>query len=196
MRLKRMLWLVLGAVMALNLVVSFAAYAQKPQPKVVRVGRYESAFHRTDKFGRRSGYGYEYQQRIATYMGWKYEYVYGGFGDLYQMLLDGEIDLLAGLAWREERATQIGYPNNIMGHESYYLVKHESDEGITADPSTMNGCRIGVLDSAMVSVLEQYLKDNDGCDELHVRPEQALDGPIVALHRGRLYPPPKKAYLF
>ena len=31
--------------------------------KVVRVGWYESAFHRTDQFGRRSGYGYEYQQR-------------------------------------------------------------------------------------------------------------------------------------
>ena len=37
--------------------------------KVVRVGWYESAFHRTDPFGRRSGYGYEYQQRVATYTG-------------------------------------------------------------------------------------------------------------------------------
>ena len=29
--------------------------------KTVRVGWYESAFHHSDQFGRRSGYGYEYQ---------------------------------------------------------------------------------------------------------------------------------------
>ncbi|MBR4581217.1 MAG: response regulator [Lachnospiraceae bacterium] len=76
------------------------------------------------------------------------------------MLLDGEIDLLAGLAWREDRAGIIGYPNAVMGKESYYLVKHEEDSGITADPTTLNKCKIGVLDSAMVDILNQYLEDN------------------------------------
>ena len=114
MRLKRMLWLVLGAVMALNLVVSFAAYAQKPQPKVVRVGRYESAFHRTDKFGRRSGYGYEYQQRIATYTGWKYEYVEGSWSELLEKLMAGEIDLLSDVSYTEERAKKILYSSEPM----------------------------------------------------------------------------------
>ncbi len=76
------------------------------------------------------------------------------------MLLDGDIDLLAGLAFREERASLIAYPEDIMGNESYYLVKHDTDDDITADPATMNGCRIGVLDSAMVSVLDKYLYDH------------------------------------
>ena len=35
-----------------------AAAAQEKEQKKVRVGWYESAFHRTDPFGRRSGYGY------------------------------------------------------------------------------------------------------------------------------------------
>ena len=41
--------------------------------KTVRVGWYESPFNRTDEFDRRSGYAYEYQQKIASYTGWTYE---------------------------------------------------------------------------------------------------------------------------
>ena len=129
-------------------------------PEVVRVGYYENeVFEEGAREGAvKTGYAYEYYRKLSEYTGWKYEYVYGGFQELYEMLLDGEIDLLAGLAWREERAGQIGYPDAVMGSESYYLVKHDEDVGITADPATLNGCRIGVLDSVMVSVLEQYLE--------------------------------------
>ncbi len=87
------------------------------------------------------------------------------------MLLDGEIDLLAGLAWREERAALIGYPDAIMGSESYYLVRHDTDMEITADPATLNGRRIGVLDSAMVSVLDQYLADHNISAEVVTYPD-------------------------
>ena len=45
--------------------------------KVVRVGWYDSPFNYTDKFSRRLGYAYEYQQKVAAYTGWTYEYVTG-----------------------------------------------------------------------------------------------------------------------
>ena len=132
------------------------------EPEVVRVGYYENeVFQEGAKEGEvKNGYAYEYYRKLSEYTGWKYEYVYGEFGDLYQMLLDGEIDLLAGLAWREDRAEIIGYPNAVMGKESYYLVKHDVDSDISADPATLNNCKIGVLDSAMVGTLNQYLEDN------------------------------------
>ena len=128
----------------------------------VRVGYYENeVFQEGAREGAvKTGYAYEYYRKMSEYTGWEYEYVYGGFGELYQMLLDGEIDLLAGLAWKEDRAGLIGYPDAIMGSESYYLVKHDEDVDITADPVTMSGCRIGVLDSAMLGVLNRYLDDN------------------------------------
>ena len=137
------------------------AYADQ-EPEVVRVGYYENeVFQEGAKEGEvKNGYAYEYYRKLSEYTGWKYEYVYGEFGDLYQMLLDGEIDLLAGLAWREDRAEIIGYPNAVMGKESYYLVKHDVDSDISADPATLNKCKIGVLDSAMVGTLNQYLEDN------------------------------------
>ena len=134
-----------------------------PEAKLVRIGYYENeVFEEGAAEGSvKTGYAYEYYRKLSEYTGWKYEYVYGSFGDLYQMLLDGKVDLLAGLAYREERADLIGYPDAIMGSESYYLVKQESQTDITADPSTMNGKKIGVLDSAMVSVLNNYLEEHN-----------------------------------
>lgn len=132
------------------------------EPELVRVGYYENeVFQEGAREGvAKTGYAYEYYRKLSEYTGWKYEYVYGGFGDLYQMLLEGKIDLLAGLAWREERALQIGFPEAVMGSEYYYLVKHDSDVNITADPASLAGCKIGVLDSVQVGVLKQYLKDH------------------------------------
>ncbi|MBQ7534661.1 MAG: transporter substrate-binding domain-containing protein [Stomatobaculum sp.] len=126
----------------------------------VRVGYYENEVFQegAEEGAVKSGYAYEYYRKLSEYTGWKYEYVYGSFGDLYQMFLDGDVDLLAGLAYREERAELIGYPEAIMGSESYYLVKHDTKTDITPEPSTLNGKRIGVLDSVMVGVLENYLE--------------------------------------
>ena len=128
----------------------------------VRVGYYENeVFQEGAREGAvKTGYAYEYYRKMSEYTGWSYEYVYGDYGELYQDLLDGKIDLLAGLAWREDRASVIGYPDAVMGSESYYLVKHDEDANTTTDPATLNGCRIGVLDSAMVGVLEKYLEDH------------------------------------
>ncbi|MBR6872446.1 MAG: response regulator [Ruminococcus sp.] len=138
-----------------------AVYADT-ETKTVRVGYYENEiFQEGAGNGKvKSGYAYEYYRKLSEYTGWEYDYVYGEFSELYQMLIDGKIDLLAGLAWREDRAELIGYPDAEMGNESYYLVKHDEDINITADVATLNGIKIGVLDSAMVGTLNSYLDNN------------------------------------
>ena len=174
-RILRLFGLAAAALFASGAVLSAlpAAIAEE-EPLTVRVGYYENeVFQEGAGEGLvKTGYAYEYYRKISEYTGWKYEYVYGGFGELYQMLLDGGIDLLAGLAYREERSAVIGYPDAIMGSESYYLVKHDTDADITADLSTLNGRRVGVLDSAMVGVLEQFLSDHGIRAEVAVFPEQ------------------------
>ena len=79
------------------------AYAQQPVD-TVKVGYFENeVFQEGAGEGQvRTGYAYEYYQKLAEYTGWRYEYVYGDFGKLYEMLVNGEIDLLAGLAYTEE----------------------------------------------------------------------------------------------
>ena len=48
-----------------------------------------------------------------------------------------------------------------MGNETYNLVKHDADEDITVAPSTLDGKKIGVLDSAMADVLQAYLEEHE-----------------------------------
>ena len=141
-------------------VLSTTASASSNEGEVVRVGYYENeVFQEGAHEGAvKTGYAYEYYQKISEYTGWHYSYVYGEFGDLYQMLLDGEIDLLAGLAWREDRDKLLGYPGSPMGNETYNLVKHNDDDEITIHPKTLSGKKIGVLDSAMADMLDLYLR--------------------------------------
>ena len=101
--MKKLALFLLCLVLVMTFVAPFSARGVVPEAKVVRVGWYESAFHRTDSFGRRSGYGYVYQQRVATYTGWTYEYVEGSWSELLEMLIAGDIDLLSDVSYTEER---------------------------------------------------------------------------------------------
>ena len=150
-------------ILSVGALVPITASAAGHEGMTVRVGYYENeVFQEGAQEGTvKSGYAYEYYQKLSEYTGWQYEYVYGEFGDLYQMLLDGDIDFLAGLAWREDREEIIGYPEAAMGNETYNLVKHDADENITVVPSTLDGKKIGVLDSAMAAVLQAYLEEHE-----------------------------------
>lgn len=141
--------------------LSIPLFAVTPANTLVRVGYYENEVFQegAQEDTVKTGYAYEYYQKLSEYTGWKYEYVYGEFGELYQKLLDGQVDFLAGLAWRADRQEIIGYPDAAMGNETYNLVKHISEDTITTDPSSLAGKKIGVLDSAMAFVLDEYLKN-------------------------------------
>ena len=115
------------------------------EQKVVRVGWYESSFNVTDSTGRRSGYAYEYQMKIAAYTGWKYEYVTGSWSELLQMLIDGELDLMSDVSYTPERAEKMLFPSQPMGTEDYYLfVSAENHEISAPDFSALNGKVVGV----------------------------------------------------
>ena len=158
---------------AAGLFFPVSARAEESEEKPVRVGYYENEVFQegAEEGAVKTGYAYEYYRKLSEYTGWKYEYVYGGFSELYQMFLNGEIDLLAGLAWREERVGLFSYPDAVMGSEAYYLVKQDTAADITADPSTLKGKKIGVLDSAMVSVLNRYLEEHDVTAEVITYPD-------------------------
>lgn len=64
-RIRRFSAILLCFVMSLELVLPITSCAQGT-PKTVRVGWYESPFNMMDARGRRSGYAYEYQQKIAA----------------------------------------------------------------------------------------------------------------------------------
>ena len=117
--------------------------------KVIRVGWYETPFNRKDSVGRRSGYAYEYQRKIAAYTGWKYEYVEGTWSELLQMLKDGRIDLMSDVSYTEERAEEMLFASIPMGAELYYLYISPENKSISVDDfSTLNGKKVGVTRSS------------------------------------------------
>lgn len=146
------------------LIVLFIGIDALAKPKkVVRVGWYESAFNSTDRFGRRSGYAYEYQQRLAAYTGWKYEYVEGNWADLLAKLQRGEIDLLSDVSYTPERAKSILYSAHPMGCEEYYILADNTSTSINPENIySLNGKKIGVnAGSVQEKIYEKWAADNN-----------------------------------
>lgn len=107
----------------------------------------------------KSGYSYEYLQKLASYTGWKYEYVYGEWDELFEKLKDGEIDLMAGVAYSEDRVDQIGYPDSEMLNETFYIYKDTDDSSMQCgDIASYSGKKIGTFkgDQRMTAALEQW----------------------------------------
>lgn len=143
-KLNRFKAVFLSAVIVSMLLLPIKSQAEESQ-KVVRVGWYESSFNITDESGRKSGYAYEYQLKIASYAGWKYEYITGSWSNLKEMLKAGEIDLLSDVSYTEERAKEMLFPDLPMGTEEYYIFIAPDNNTITADDySTLSGKKIGV----------------------------------------------------
>ena len=133
-------------VMVLMLFVLLSSVsALDSEQKTVRVGWHEAPYFIEDQYGRWSGYSYEYQCKIAAYTGWNYEYVFGTWSELMQMLLDGEIDMFSNLSYTEDRAQKILYSSIPMGTETYYVfVSPDNTEITSEDYMTLNGKRVGV----------------------------------------------------
>ncbi|MDO4182846.1 MAG: transporter substrate-binding domain-containing protein [Coriobacteriia bacterium] len=168
-RVSRVLtWLLAAACLLCALVALPAAAYADDAPKKVRVGYFptKNFFEGAADGAEKRGYGYDYLQEVAHYANWEYEYVYDTWPNLYDMLRQGEIDLLADVSYNEERAEYLLFPNEIMGTESYYLyVCPDSTEVSSSDLTTLNGKRVGVYRN---SVQAQMFKDWVAANNLDV----------------------------
>ena len=131
-------------------IVAENSQSSNTEQKVVRVGWYEDSYHITGQNGTLSGYGYEFEQAVASYTGWKYEYVKGDFSELLDKLANGEIDMMAALSYTDERAKTMLFSEQPMGEEKYYLYADLQHTDISpSDLSTLNGKRIVVMESSV-----------------------------------------------
>ena len=106
--------------MLITALLPFSVFAKNDKnSKVVRVGWFDSTYNIMDASGRRSGYCYEYERKIAAYTDWEYEYVDGSWVKLLQMLENNETDMPGGATFTEERADKILFPSYAMGTQSY-----------------------------------------------------------------------------
>lgn len=157
-------WACLLAVLACLLaLLPLPAHAAGAASKVVRVGWYEDAYNITGKNGERSGYAYEYEQSVAAYTGWTYEYVKAGWSELLEMLKNGEIDLMADVSYTEDRAQDMLFSELPMGREIYYLYADLAHTDISAsDLRTLNGKRIALLKTSVQAAQFYQWEEDDG----------------------------------
>lgn len=135
--------------------------------RLVRVGYYYSrGFQEGAEDGSpKSGYAYEYLQKVASYTGWTYEYVYGTWAELYQKLLDGDIDLMAGIAYNQERDALLCFSDTDLLKETFYIYKSIGNDTIqSSDISSYAGKRIGTTNDPKMSARILQWKEDTGAD--------------------------------
>ena len=136
----------LSLLLLLSVVLPVKAAEETAPAKVVRVGSFEDTFNYVNEKGARKGYGYELLQTLSGYTGWQFEYVTCDWSNCFEKLKNGEIDIMGGISYTEDRAEEMLFSDEPMGEEKYYLYADLSRADISAsDYKTLNGKKIGVL---------------------------------------------------
>ncbi|RHQ34632.1 response regulator [Clostridium sp. AF27-2AA] len=120
--------------------------AKENSDHIIRVGSFEETYNVVNEKGERSGYGYEYLQDIAGYAGWTYKYITSDWKNCFTQLENGEIDILGGISYTDERAENMLFSDMPMGEEKYYIYTDASNMDLTAgNLDSFEGKNIGVL---------------------------------------------------
>ena len=145
------------------------AAAETAPAKVVRVGSFEDTFNYCNEKGVRKGYGYELLETLSGYTGWQFEYVTCDWSDCIEKLENGEIDIMGGISYTEDRAEEMLFSDEPMGEEKYYLYADLSRTDLsTSDYKTLNGKKIGVLMGAESEVMLTEWEEKHGIKTEHV----------------------------
>lgn len=174
----------------------FSVSAQE-QTETLRVGFFAfSGYHIIEENGRRSGYGYEFLQRLAIHGGWSYEYVGydSSYAEALDMLKNGEIDIVTSVSKTAEREKEFLFSEQSIGTNStIFTVKAGNQDIVEGDYSTYDGIDVGMLEGNSKNAnFENFAKKHsftfnpvyfDGQDELSAALQ---DGKIDAAVTGSL----------
>ena len=159
----------LSLLLLLSVVLPVKAAAETAPVKVVRVGSFEDTFNYCNEKGARKGYGYELLETLSGYTGWQFEYVTCDWSNCFDKLKNGEIDIMGGISYTEDRTEEMLFSDEPMGVEKYYLYADLSRTDIsTSDFKTLNGKKIGVLMGTEPEVMLTEWEEKYGLKTEHV----------------------------
>ena len=159
----------LSLLLLLSVVLPVKAAAETAPVKVVRVGSFEDTFNYCNERGARKGYGYELLETLSGYTGWQFEYVTCDWSDCFEKLENGEIDIMGGISYTEDRAEEMLFSDEPMGEEKYYLYADLSRADISAsDFKILDGKKIGVVMGTEPEVMLTEWEEKHGIKTQHV----------------------------
>ena len=142
---------------------------QTKEQKIIRIGSFEDTFNYVDQNGVRRGYGYELMQALAGYTGWKFEYVKCDWSNCFEMLENGEIDVMGDISYTAERAEKMLFSDEPMGEEKYILYTDLSNIDIgMSDFKSLDGKRVGVLMGTEPEIMLTEWENKNGIQTEHV----------------------------
>ena len=160
---------VMLSLLLLSAVLPVKAAAETAPAKVVRVGSFEDTFNYCNERGARKGYGYELLETLSGYTGWQFEYVTCDWSDCFEKLENGEIDIMGGISYTEDRAEEMLFSDEPMGEEKYYLYADLSRTDISAsDFKILDGKKIGVVMGTEPEVMLTEWEEKYGIKTQHV----------------------------
>ena len=167
--MRKSVCVMLSLLLLLSAVLPVKAAAETAPVKVVRVGSFEDTFNYVNEKGARKGYGYELLETLSGYTGWQFEYVTCDWSDCFEKLKNGEIDIIGGISYTEDRTQEMLFSDEPMGVEKYYLYADLSRADISAsDFKTLNGKKIGVLMGTEPEVMLAEWEEKYGLKTEHV----------------------------
>ena len=167
--MRKSVCVMLSLLLLLSAVLPVKAAEETAPVKVVRVGSFEDTFNYVNEKGARKGYGYELLQTLSGYTGWQFEYVTCDWSDCFEKLKNGEIDIIGGISYTEDRTQEMLFSDEPMGVEKYYLYADLSRADISAsDFKTLNGKKIGVLMGTEPEVMLAEWEEKYGLKTEHV----------------------------
>ncbi len=159
----------LSLLLLLSVVLPVKAAAETAPVKVVRVGSFEDTFNYCNEKGARKGYGYELLETLSGYTGWQFEYVTCDWSDCFEKLENGEIDIMGGISYTEDRAEEMLFSDEPMGEEKYYLYADLSRADTSASNfKTLNGKKVGVVMGTEPEVMLTEWEEKHGIKAEHV----------------------------
>lgn len=129
--------------------------------KDIKVGFFKFAgYHDIDRYGNKSGYGYDFIQMIARYDNDNYKFVgySSGWNKMLTMLENGEIDVLTNVAKTKEREKKYLYSEKTIGNDgSLFTVRDDNSTVITGNYATYEGLTVGsIKDSVQIKEFKKF----------------------------------------
>lgn len=141
-------------IMVLCTISGFSTHAENGE-QTIKVGYFEGGdFMYKGNSGDYEGFNFEYLYEIAKYTGWKYQVVEtGSWEEAWQMLEDGEIDILPSVYYTSERAKEVGYSSlpTALPICSIYTVLNVRQDDLRyhyADYEAFDKMKVGVIEAS------------------------------------------------
>lgn len=134
--IRKLISILLLFVFVVLCVSDMSVYAKEDEDtdNIVRIGYYDGDTRFQNGFSdneRKSGYAYEYYQRISYLTGWRYEYVYGSKTEILEKLISGDVDIVAGVYKTELSENDVLFSKNDMGlaeKPCYFAVNKDRED--------------------------------------------------------------------